>query len=73
MSHQSDQMETRCLIDLENLDQSDLVQGAECRAEAQEILANPSVALRVRTAIADLLLQANQALVVKNVVGEDSY
>ena len=69
----SEQIETRCLIELENLDQVDLVQGADCRAEAQELLANPSVALKVRTAIADLLMQANQTLVLKNVVSEDSY
>ncbi len=69
----SDQIDTSCLIELENLDQVDPVKGATCRAEAQEILANPSVAIRIRTAIADLLMQANQKLGLRNVVGEDSY
>lgn len=68
----SDQ-ESRCLTELENLDQADAVQGAICREEAQELLANHSVTLKARTAIADLLMQANQTLVLKNVVGEDSY
>ncbi|MFM7574253.1 MAG: hypothetical protein ACKO4S_14140 [Snowella sp.] len=69
----SEKMEARCLVELENLDQVDLVQGAACREAAQELLADPSVTLNVRTAIADSLMQANQALSVKNVVSEDSY
>jgi hypothetical protein len=69
----SEKTEARCLVELENLDQVDPVQGAACREEAQELLADPSVTLKVRTAIADSLMQANQALSVKNVVSEDSY
>jgi hypothetical protein len=69
----SEKMEARCLVELENLDQVDPVQGAACREEAQELLADSSVTLKVRTAIADSLMQANQALSVKNVVSEDSY
>ena len=69
----SEQIEARCLVELENLDQVDPVQGAACREEAQELLADSSVTLKVRTAIADSLMQANQALSVKNVVSEDSY
>lgn len=69
----SEQKSANCLVELENLDQVDLVQGAACREEAQELLADPSVELKVRTAIADSLMQANQALSVKNVVSGDSY
>ncbi|MEB3191485.1 MAG: hypothetical protein VKL42_14180 [Snowella sp.] len=59
--------------ELENLDQADPVEGAKCREQVQEIFANPSIAVRIKTAIADLLMQANQALVLKTVKEEDSY
>jgi hypothetical protein len=58
---------------LEELDRDDPVESATYREQAQEILANPSIALKIRTAIADLLLQANQQLSLKNVGSEDSY
>ncbi len=69
MSHTIDQL----CAELETLDQVDPVVGAGYRTEAQEVLANPSITLRIKTAIADLLMQANQQLVYKNVTGEDSY
>jgi hypothetical protein len=59
--------------ELKKLDQLDIVEGAIYREQAQAILANPSIALKVRTAIADLLFQANQQLMLKTVGGEDSY
>ena len=58
---------------LEQLDRDDPVQSAAYREQAQDILANPNIALKIRTAIADLLLQANQQLTLKTVGGEDSY
>ena len=58
---------------LEQLDREDPVESATYREQAQEILANPNIALKIRTAIADLLLQANQQLSLKTVGGEDSY
>ncbi len=51
----SEKMEARCLVELENLDQVDPVQGAACREEAQELLADSSVTLKVRTAIAEFI------------------
>jgi hypothetical protein len=68
----SDNLEHLC-AELENLDQVDAVTGANCRAQAQEVLANPSIGLRLKTLVADLLMQANQRLVLKTVGGEDSY
>lgn len=58
---------------LEQLDSTDPVESATYREQAQDILANPKVALKIRTAIADLLMQANQQLTLKTVGGEDSY
>jgi hypothetical protein len=58
---------------LEQLDRDNPVESADYREQAQEILANPNIALKIRTAIADLLLQANQQLTLKTVGGEDSY
>lgn len=58
---------------LENLDQAETVQGAEYREQAQALLANDSVAPGPKMAIADLLMEGNQRLVMKTVQGEDSY
>jgi hypothetical protein len=56
-----------------DFNQVDPVQGAEYRAEAQDAIANPSIALKLRRAIADLLIQANQQLTFKTVRSDDSY
>jgi hypothetical protein len=72
MSDNTAQIDTLCHA-LETLDQAETVQGAEYRQQAQEILASPSVALRFKTAIAELLMQANQRLVLKTVGGDESY
>lgn len=60
--------------ELQNLDfsQVDAVKGAQYRAEAQEVLANPSIALKIRRAIADLMIQANQQLTLKTVGNDDN-
>ncbi|ACK64623.1 conserved hypothetical protein [Rippkaea orientalis PCC 8801] len=59
--------------DLQYLDQGDPVKSATIREKAQNLLANPKIALKIRTMIADLLIQANQALMLKAVTGEESY
>ena len=58
---------------LDKLGEGDSVSGAVCRQRAQDILANPKIALKIRTAIADLLMKANQELTFKTVGAEDSY
>ncbi len=72
MSDNTAHIDTLCQA-LETLDQAETVQGADYRQQAQDILASPSVALRIKTAIADLLMQANQRFVLKTVRGEESY
>lgn len=59
--------------ELAQLDRVDLVESAIYREQAQEVLANPKIALKMRTAIADLLSQANQLLALQTAGGEDSY
>ncbi|MGK7933409.1 MAG: hypothetical protein AB4041_18525 [Microcystaceae cyanobacterium] len=58
---------------LKDLDSDDPVTRAECREQAQEIIASPEIELKEREAIADRLLEANQELTAKNVGQEDSY
>lgn len=59
--------------ELEQLDRVDTVTGAIYRKEAQEVLADTSVALKIRQAIADLLFQANRRLGISTTGNEDSY
>jgi hypothetical protein len=59
--------------ELERLDRVDAVTGAIYRKQAQEILADPAIALNVKVAIADLLFQANRRLTLASTVNEDSY
>ncbi len=59
--------------ELENLDRGNLVESAQYRQEAQNILGDPSIALNLRTIVSDVLLQANQQLMLKTVTGDDSY
>jgi hypothetical protein len=59
--------------DLKDLDSDDPVTRAECREQAQEIIASTEIELKDREAIADRLLEANQELTAKNVVQGDSY
>lgn len=58
---------------LEKIDQVDLVTSALYREQAQEVLATPSIELRLREAIADRLNRANQELALSTVGTEDSY
>ncbi|NJL47641.1 MAG: hypothetical protein HC929_09345 [Leptolyngbyaceae cyanobacterium SM2_5_2] len=58
---------------LEQLEQGDIVQSASYREEAQEVLADNSVSLKLRQAIADRLNQANHDLALHTVSSEDSY
>jgi hypothetical protein len=59
--------------ELEQLDRVDTVTGAIYRKQAQEILADTSIALKIRQAIADLLFQANRRLGTATTGNEDSY
>ncbi|HBB31156.1 MAG TPA: hypothetical protein DDZ80_01935 [Cyanobacteria bacterium UBA8803] len=58
---------------LQKIDQVDPLTSAVYREQAQEVLATPSIELRLRRAIADLLNRANQELAMKTVTSEDSY
>ena len=59
--------------ELLDLDQVDADTGADLRQKAQEILAETSIALPIREAIADSLSQGNQLLTLKTVGKEESY
>ena len=59
--------------DLANTDQMDMTRSAECREQAQQVLANPKISLNGRDAIAERLHEANHTLAIKNVTGDDSY
>jgi hypothetical protein len=72
MSDNTAQIESLCHA-LETLDQAETLVGADYRQQAQEILASPAVTSPTKTAIADLLMEANQRFALKNVKGEESY
>ncbi|AKE66099.1 hypothetical protein NIES3806_32470 [Microcystis aeruginosa NIES-3806] len=59
--------------ELLDLDQVDADTGADLRQKAQEILAETSIDLLIREAIADSLSQGNQLLTLKTVGREESY
>ena len=59
--------------DLANIDQMDLAQSAQCREQAQQVLANTSISLNWRDAIAERLHEANHTLAIKTVTDDDSY
>ncbi|MGD1898822.1 MAG: hypothetical protein ACFB16_17945 [Phormidesmis sp.] len=59
--------------DLANIDKMDLAASAECRRQAQQVLANTSISLNWRDAIAERLHEANHTLTIKTVTGDDSY
>ncbi len=58
---------------LQHLEEGDIVQSAEYREEAQEVLADDTVSLKMRGAIADRLNQANHDLALHTVLPEESY
>jgi uncharacterized membrane protein len=58
---------------LARLDQVDIAQSAFYRELAQEVLADSSISLSWRQAIADRLNQANNLLGMVTVVNDDSY
>jgi hypothetical protein len=58
---------------LQKLDQAEIVESAICREQAQEILATPTIPLKLRQMIAERLNQVNQQLAMKTVGSEDSY
>lgn len=55
------------------LDRVDVAEGAVYRQMAQEILADTSVSLLLRMAIANRLFKANHRLEMATVGGDDSY
>ena len=59
--------------ELLDLDQVDADTGADLRQKAQEILAETSIDLPIREAIADSLSQGNQLLTLKTVGRDESY
>jgi len=59
--------------DLANIDQMDMTRSAECRQQAQQVLADSKISLNWRDAIAERLHEANHTLAIKNVTGDDSY
>ena len=59
--------------ELLDLDQVDADTGSDLRQKAQEILAETSIDLPIREAIADSLSQGNQLLTLKTVGREESY
>ncbi|MEM9945186.1 MAG: hypothetical protein AAF810_03890 [Cyanobacteria bacterium P01_D01_bin.36] len=59
--------------DLANIDQMDVMASARCREQAQQVLANTSISLNWRDAIAERLHEANHTLAIKTVTGDDSY
>ncbi|MFQ4135507.1 hypothetical protein PGN35_004235 [Nodosilinea sp. PGN35] len=58
---------------LKQLEQGNTVQSAIYREEAQEVLADESISLKLRRAIADRLNRANHDLGLHTVTGDDSY
>lgn len=63
----------KVISNLQKIDQVDPVTSAIYREQAQEVLATPSIALPVRSAIADQLNRANLDLALHTVGSEDSY
>ncbi len=59
--------------DLANIDMMNTLEGAQCREQAQQVLANPKISLNWRDAIAERLHEANHTLAIKTVTGDDSY
>ncbi len=58
---------------LKQLEQGNTLQSAIYREEAQEVLADDSISLKLRRAIADRLNRANHDLGLHTVTGDDSY
>lgn len=58
---------------LKHLEEGDTVQSAEYREEAQDVLADDTVSLKVRGAIADRLNRANHDLALHTVNPDESY
>lgn len=59
--------------DLADIGAMDVTRGAQCREQAQQVLANPKISLNWRDAIAERLHEANHILAIKTVTGDDSY
>lgn len=62
----------KVLSNLRHLDAADVVTSARYRQQAQALLADPTVSLDIKEAVADRLHWANTLLAL-NTVGDDSY
>jgi hypothetical protein len=58
---------------LQRLEQGDVIESAQYRESAQEVLADPDVSLTWRQAIANRLNHANHQLEMRTAEGNDSY
>ncbi|MBE9113618.1 hypothetical protein IQ273_30040 [Nodosilinea sp. LEGE 07298] len=58
---------------LKQLEEVDTVQSAQYREEAQQVLADDTISLKWRRAIADRLNQANHDLALHTVTTDESY
>lgn len=59
--------------DLATIGSMDILLGAQCREQAQQVLANPKISLNWRDAIAERLHEANHTLGIHTVTEGDSY
>ena len=59
--------------ELAEIGSMDLTRSAQCREQAQAVLANPKISLNWRDAIAERLHEANHILGIRAVTGDDSY
>jgi hypothetical protein len=58
---------------LRALDEMDVVSGAHCRQMATQVMADPSIRLSLRQAIANRLNLADRLIEVRTIKGDDSY
>jgi hypothetical protein len=55
------------------LDEMDILSGAQCREMANQVMADPTVRLSLRQAIANRLNLADRLIEVRTIKGDDSY
>jgi hypothetical protein len=55
------------------LDEMDILSGAQCREMANQVMADPTIRLSLRQAIANRLNLADRLIEVRTIKGDDSY
>jgi hypothetical protein len=55
------------------LDEMDILSGAQCREMANQVMADPTIRLSLRQAIANRLNLADRLIEVRMIKGDDSY